>query len=1237
MSKWVYWVSLGFIILVILPPAWVLTMDPMSRGDFGVLFKKGIDLQGGTSLIYQLRAPEGGEAPDARDARRVIMGRIDPQGTRQYVVRPIGKDRLEIVLPGRPTRVRIDVEAVTRQSLEKAVQGAGGASAPGAKILKDGIDAFAAGTRLAVRMKPSQYLDDVQSRIREAVRERMADPNTPFAVLGVKPEGDQWEDVDVYVTARPSDAEAIDGWRQLVSSALATQRDVTRVKRLVQQAGFLEFRIMADSVKDREKADFDRLKRLKLAGQPMDTQAFRWYPLKKGWEWYTQGDLDRWNFVYVVDKQTRTVEALVIIDNENVTGSDLSQAFASSQEGDPIVSFQLKAQAGARFAQLTNPEVRNRFLAIILDGVIQSAPTLHATLSTGGIIEGYKDNVRERDDVVTILNSGKLAASLGDPVLERTVGSELGADNIHKGFVASLIGLVLVVLFMSGYYRLTGVVATVAMLLNLVLTVCIMYEISATWTLPGIAGLLLSLAMAVDANVLINERLREEKGKEGSLAFALKKAYERAFTTILDSNLTTVIPAFILILPGLATEEVKGFAMVMIIGILVSMFTAVVVTRMILETGLRRKWIKDFKMFQLFKTPSLDWMKFARIAVILSVTAVVAGAILFLSRGEEKYDIEFTGGTQVELKLRVPEGQTQVPIDEARRIANEAMGEGVTVQELTYGREAGETRTSSFLISVPALGKFAKGERAVKDALAKAFEKYRPEGRGGTIDATASEITEADIRAYLDAKRGAPKSPTAETGAAGETRPAPAPAPAEAKPAAAPAEAKPAPAPAGPKPADSQYRFIPEEERQYLGKILLRANVSPPMAVSELRRRIDANIRDRYPYVAGTVFRVEGTRAAGAPGEYAAFEIWVRDDYGRKYIDTPIPTIWTEVVKTAGGLEDAFASTTSFEPTMAGEMWHKAVIAIVLSLLAMIFYIWVRFAKFASGLAAVMSLIHDVFFTLGCVTLSAFVAGAWYGNPLLLVDLKINLPMIGAFLTLIGYSVNDTIVVFDRIRENRGKYGDLTVSVVNSSINQTLSRTVLTAFTVFVATLALYFLGGATSSVHGLAFVMLIGTIVGCYSSIVIAAPILVMRDYLYKVYVWSYPLLAAGLLGYFVFAMEGPREFFGSWLGWLWAVLQLAWTAVATWVSWSDAYGRPWPVAERSPGLVRGLLALSYLAPAGAIALAVVAVLSAAAMNWAGPAALGCLMTCPATYALYRTNRRVETEIVNSTQGPGR
>jgi hypothetical protein len=272
----------------------------------------------------------------------------------------------------------------------------------------------------------------------------------------------------------------------------------------------------------------------------------------------------------------------------------------------------------------------------------------------------------------------------------------------------------------------------------------------------------------------------------------------------------------------------------------------------------------------------------------------------------------------------------------------------------------------------------------------------------------------------------------------------------------------------------------------------------------------------------------------------------------------------------------------------------------------------------------------------------------WLGMPLALTNMKVNLPLVGAFLTLVGYSVNDTIVIFDRIRENRGKYGDLSVSVVNSSINQTLSRTVLTSSTVFIAVVALYFFGGKDSSIHGLAFVMLFGTVVGCYSSIAIASPILVMGDYLRKVYAWSYLILAAGLAAYFLaiwkvagavtsgvpegfagtwldYAWTVPNEFFGSPVAWSWlapVILWLGWAAVATWASVCGAYGQPWSLVAKAPGAAKAVATLALLAAPAAVIFGAIAALSAsgsAAPAWAGPAAVAMLVTCPATYAIYR------------------
>ena len=171
-------------------------------------------------------------------------------------------------------------------------------------------------------------------------------------------------------------------------------------------------------------------------------------------------------------------------------------------------------------------------------------------------------------------------------------------------------------------------------------------------------------------------------------------------------------------------------------------------------------------------------------------------------------------------------------------------------------------------------------------------------------------------------------------------------------------------------------------------------------------------------------------------------------------------------------------------------MKTSAVLAIVISLLAIVAYIWFRFQKITFGLAAVVALVHDVLIVLGLMALASYLNGNPLGNALLLGDFRINLPMVAAFLTIVGYSLNDTIVVFDRIREVRGKNPNLTDEIVNTSLNQTLSRTLLTSLTTFLVVIILYVFGG--EGIHGFAFCLTLGVIVGTYSSIYVASPVLV-------------------------------------------------------------------------------------------------------------------------------------------------
>ncbi|NBC34756.1 MAG: protein translocase subunit SecD [Alphaproteobacteria bacterium] len=268
----------------------------------------------------------------------------------------------------------------------------------------------------------------------------------------------------------------------------------------------------------------------------------------------------------------------------SVSGEHLTDAQATFQQGQPVVSFTFDTVGGRRFGDVTAENV-GRFLSIVLDGEVISAPRINSPILGGrGIIEGGF-TVQTANDLALLLRAGALPAEL--VVLEeRTVGPGLGADSIEAGQIAAAIGFVLVVVFMALIYGRFGLMADLALVFNLALLLAVLSILQATLTLPGIAGIVLTLGMAVDANVLIFERIREEQRNGRSPISAIDAGYSRALTTIIDSNITTLIAAVLLFFLG--AGPIKGFAVTLSIGILTSMFTAFMVTRLMVVTWLWR-------------------------------------------------------------------------------------------------------------------------------------------------------------------------------------------------------------------------------------------------------------------------------------------------------------------------------------------------------------------------------------------------------------------------------------------------------------------------------------------------------------------------------------------------------------------------------------------------------------------------------------------------------------------------
>lgn len=266
----------------------------------------------------------------------------------------------------------------------------------------------------------------------------------------------------------------------------------------------------------------------------------------------------------------------VVKKRVEVGGDLLTDAQATFQDGRPVVSFKFSAAGGKKFGDTTKENV-GKALAIVLDGKVISAPRVNEPILGGsGVISGGF-NVQQAKDLSMLLRAGALPAPL-TVLEERTVGPDLGADSIRAGAIASVVGLVAVVVFMALIYGILGLLADVALVLNLVILLALLSALGATLTLPGIAGIVLTMGMAVDANVLIYERIREESRNGRSLLSAIQAGFERAFGTILDANLTTLAAAALLFSFG--TGPIKGFAVTLTLGLLTSMFTAIMVTRL---------------------------------------------------------------------------------------------------------------------------------------------------------------------------------------------------------------------------------------------------------------------------------------------------------------------------------------------------------------------------------------------------------------------------------------------------------------------------------------------------------------------------------------------------------------------------------------------------------------------------------------------------------------------------------
>jgi len=435
--------------------------------------------------------------------------------------------------------------------------------------------------------------------------------------------------------------------------------DIERAKISIQKAAFLEFRIV------HQNSDED----------------IRDGVVQPGYEILKRKQRNR--------DGKEVTEIVEVKRKPEMTGSGIKNAMvARGTLGEPEIHFTLDDAGAKRFGDITRENVGRR-LAIILDGELYSAPVIQSPIETGsGQITGHFDQ-KEAFELANVLQN-PLRTSLTNEA-SRVVAPTLGKATIRNGINASIYGTLAVAGFMLVYYLAAGMVANIALMANIIILLGVMCAIGTTLTLPGIAGIVLTVGMAVDANVLIYERIREESAKGKSLRGAIQAGYSRAFGTIFDSHVTTLISSIILIWMG--TGSIKGFGVALTIGVLASLFTALVITRMIFDFLVDREWLKSIKMLHIIKASNLDFMKLAKPAFAISWLLIVIGIGYGFHRGKSLFGRDFVGGDSCTFAF-----SEKLPDDKIRSALASAGVKDALIQyqkDLTTGRELLRVDSSS--------------------------------------------------------------------------------------------------------------------------------------------------------------------------------------------------------------------------------------------------------------------------------------------------------------------------------------------------------------------------------------------------------------------------------------------------------------------------------------------------------------------------------------------------------------
>jgi SecD/SecF fusion protein len=945
-------------------------------------FRMGLDLQGGTRLAYhfdfedalkkgQITAVEfNDKATMLQQFCSIIRGRVDPKGVMELSIRPEGSDRIVIELPG-----------AAELAAAKTVGKLSAAITIDDKTLT--LDATDAETVKAFPL--SGGLITIES-------EKVSYEKRAGAVLSGAQRG-----VDGTHPAPHAAGDAI----ELLSTDDLQKR--------IENVGDLQFLINAspgtlmplgtDETKERGKLDtwlkehpgasYEEFNKLP-SDQGGPTSRLRWFPMR-----LAKGQLDS-------SPPEARLKLLILPPEEWIFGGgDLASVGSGSDGmGRPAVTFEMADDKRDAFGKFTEKHIDEQ-MAILLNGEIVTDPVIHGKLPGGGIIEGGQGGftLKEVNDLVTVLRSGSLRIK-PELLSKARIGATLGENYVRTGLISTMLAFALIVAFMLYFYHRLGIFSVIGLLLNLLFLTGALAFLKATLTLPGIAGVILTLGMAVDSNILIYERLREELARGLKLAQAAKNAFERATVTIIDAHVTQLIAG--LILQNIGTGPIKGFAVTLNIGILSTLFTVIVVTEVLVFWDIHRG-TKSYSMHRTFHAPNWRFMDFAKYAIGISLVLIIAGDALFFSLPDkEKLGMDFLGGFRVTVNTQEPK-----PLSAVAELIHKIPGT-VGEAQVREIRDSGSESTGyrQFVIEcklsgseeVAGSGTEATGEKQIRDALQSILQKDPIQldaiGDGGVV---GGEILFEKSHPEADVKTALSKGVLADVNVTSET-------------------ARP-----------NAFKFQAKLARE-----------SPPADLA-------AAIRSQ----------IEG----------------VKDSAGKPLsLLSPVP------------------ESSTVGPTIGGELRDRAIIAVLLSLVGTVLYLRVRFAEYGYGVAVVVSLLHDVLIVIGALAVATMTHR---------IQAELDLAMIAAFLTVIGYSQNDTIVIFDRVRENRRHSTAPLRQILNDSINQTMARTILTTTTVVIVLVILFaFNVGSRNVLEAFSFAMLVGVISGAYSTVYVASPVLLWFEH---------------------------------------------------------------------------------------------------------------------------------------------